>query len=171
MKTLVMTFGRFEIPTIGHIAHINAVKSIADAAGADYKVYVSQTKHTLPVERRIDYLKQAAGIDQIEPAPNPFVVLDQIASKRYGKVIMAFGGDYFESDQPENQLFASIKQYGLDNGVVVEVQSTGQRTSGISGTDAKAALADQNYTKFASIAAPLPESEMATLYAECIANQ
>ena len=59
-KTIVLVFGRFNPPTVGHELLIKVVKKVASNNNADYAIYVSRTqdkkKNPLSVERKIHYL-------------------------------------------------------------------------------------------------------------------
>ena len=42
-RTCYVTFGRFQPPTVGHGASMDAIASAAKEGGGDYRIYVSQT--------------------------------------------------------------------------------------------------------------------------------
>jgi nicotinic acid mononucleotide adenylyltransferase len=60
MSRIVVTFGRFNPPTIGHEKLINAVKRIA--SGDDYHIYTSHSqdkkKNPLSSEAKVEYMKK-----------------------------------------------------------------------------------------------------------------
>jgi len=151
-KTFVFTFGRYNPPTVGHIAHFQAVKEFADTNLLPYVVYVSKTvdpkKNPISVDDRMAYIRKAIPTINIEVETNMFSALDRIIENGYcNKVIYFAGGDYF-SNEIERRMFDRLTKHANDHGIVLEVKSTGDRQQGISATALRDAAVANDYRTF-----------------------
>ena len=149
MKTLVMTYGRFSIPTIGHKAHIQATKDFAKQHNAEYKIFVSSKQdknNPLPVSTRIQLLEQVVPDTTFIPHDSPFAVLEQI-HKGYDTIIIATGGDYDNS----HTLINAMTEYARNRGVNLQHLSTGQRQHGVNGTAIRTSIANKDYETFSRL--------------------
>jgi len=88
-KKVVITFGRFNPPTIGHEKLINAVARIAGTN--DYKIYTSHTKdkkkNPLSAEQKVGYMKK------MFPKHKDHIMLDTDL-KTIIKVLQSLQGEY-----------------------------------------------------------------------------
>ena len=62
-KTCYVTFGRFQPPTVGHGASMDAIASAAKEGGGDYRIYVSQSnkpvkENPIPPDIKADILRK-----------------------------------------------------------------------------------------------------------------
>ena len=62
-KTCYVTFGRFQPPTVGHGASMDAIASAAKEGGGDYRIYVSQSnkpvkENPIPPDVKADILRK-----------------------------------------------------------------------------------------------------------------
>ena len=62
-KTCYVTFGRFQPPTVGHGASMDAIASAAKEGGGDYRIYVSQSNkpvkdNPIPPDVKADILRK-----------------------------------------------------------------------------------------------------------------
>lgn len=156
--TFVYCFGRYSPTTRGHIAHFQAVQSIAKKMGAPYCIYTSKTfdnkKNPVPVDEKIAYIQKALPGVNIAPAVNMFKLLDELIPQGYKKIIYVAGGDYFEEGSEENKLFSRMLPYAQQNGIELQVVSSGDRTPGISGSDLRKAVIAGDFETFKA-ASPL----------------
>lgn len=149
---LVFTFGRFNPPTWGHKENFDEVKKVADKLGFDHLIFISPKqdfkadpkllakgimvpKSPLTFEERFDYLTHMYPQYKFnsDPALNTaYVVLDKLGPK-YKKMIFLVG-----QDQIDDGGFDKLPEYAAQEGIELIVQSSGPRTVGVSGSDAKA---------------------------------
>lgn len=150
--TFVYCFGRYSPTTKGHIAHFQAVQSIAKKMGAPYCIYTSKTfdnkKNPVPVDEKIAYIQKALPGVNIAPAVNMFKLLDELIPRGFKKIIYVAGGDYFEEGSEENKLFSRMIPYAEQNGIQLEAVSSGDRTPGISGSDLRKAVITNDFPTF-----------------------
>jgi hypothetical protein len=148
----VFTFGRFNPPTWGHKENFEAVKKHAQSLGFDYLIFISPKqdfkadpkllakgitvpKSPLTFEERFDYLSHTYPQYKFNPDPSlntAYVVLDKFSTK-YKKMVFLVG-----QDQIDDGGFDSLRDYAAQLGVELMLQSSGPRTEGVSGSDAKA---------------------------------
>lgn len=136
MSQFLYTFGRFSVPTVGHLQHIQTMKAYAEAKNLPYAVYVSEKTNVanpLPVYERIALLKQAIPNLNAQPAVNMFSILDTVQADN---VMYFTGGDYKDSPLINNfHNHASMR--GKSSTIVI----TGNRTAEISSSTLKQHLA------------------------------
>lgn len=136
-----MTYGRFQVPTRGHINHINTLMQYAKQHNADTKVYISNKETVLPVQQRIDIIKKQIPTLDITPQVNPFnAVLEQI-HQGYSDIVLAMGGDYTQ----QHSLVQAVQQYAQDHNVKLTFLPTGPRHEHISGTQLMQATTLQQF--------------------------
>ena len=156
-RTVVMAFGRFQPPTIGHKLLVDAVQHAAQAANADAVVYVSRTQdhktNPLSVDQKIHYLKKMfptvnfiAANDQVR---TPVEAIKHLNGK-YNNLIMVAGSD---RATPFQELLN--KYNGTEfNYETAKVISSGDRdpdsddAAGMSGTKMRAAAVEGNFEAF-----------------------
>ena len=168
-RAVVITFGRFQPPTIGHEKLINAVIAHAQKIGAEHRIYASQSfdgnrpraavKNPLHYTDKIKFMRKmfpGANIVMGDDDTNTFMrVLYQLQKEKYTTVHVVVGDDrvpeitktvkqYLGSDDPETGLnFEDFK-----------VVSAGKRdpeaegVEGMSASKLRAAAADNDFKLF-----------------------
>lgn len=168
-KAVVITFGRFQPPTIGHEKLINAVIAHAQKIGAEHRIYASQSfdgnrpkaaiKNPLQYTDKLKFMRKMfpkANIVKGDDDTNTFMrVLYQLQKEGYTSVHVVVGDDrvpemrktvnqYLGSDDPETGLnFEDFK-----------VVSAGKRdpeaegVEGMSASKLRAAAAEDNFKLF-----------------------
>lgn len=125
--TVVLTFGRFSPPTIGHEKLIDKVVSVARSLGATPEVYLSHTtdakKNPLSYEDKLDFMKVAFG--NIIKGSNARTIVDisKDLSKKYKKMVLVVGSDRVDSFKTLLNNYNG-KEYNFDE---IEVVSAGER--------------------------------------------
>lgn len=128
-KHLVMTFGRFNPPHVGHLKLANVVKDHAKKIGGDHAVYLSQSydkkKNPLPPDVKHDIAKQVLRGHNVVSHPevrNMFDAAKHAADNGYHHVTLFVGSDR----KPEmlKKADALAKHAGLKS---VTVKSAGHR--------------------------------------------
>jgi len=174
-KKVVITFGRFNPPTIGHEKLINAV---AKTAGTDdYKIYTSHTKdkkkNPLSADQKVGYMKK------MFPTHKDHIMLND-ELKTIIKVLQSLQGDYADvvlvvgSDRVQ-EMDSLIQKY---NGVEytfksLKVKSAGERdpdadgATGMSASKMREAASVANVDQFRKgIPNTLNDSDMMKLMKE-----
>ncbi len=140
---VVFTFGRFNPPTVGHKINFQYVADLAKKIGYDHIIYVSPRqdfspdennlpKGPLTFEERVNYLQSLYPqfVFNTDPSMNtPYKILEDLVNK-YQNIEFAVGKDRFPD-------FADMPRYAAQAGVNLKLRSSGPRTLGISGTDAR----------------------------------
>ena len=126
-KTVVLTFGRFSPPTIGHEKLVDRIKDEATKRKADAFVYASHTfdkkKNPLTYEQKINFLKIAFG--NIVKVSNSKTVIDvaKELDSRYDNFILIVGKDRV----PEFERLLNTYNGKEYNYKTIEVISAGDR--------------------------------------------
>jgi len=174
-KKVVITFGRFNPPTIGHKKLINAVARIAGTN--DYKIYTSHTKdkkkNPLSAEQKVGYMKK------MFPTHKDHIILND-ELKTIIKVLQSLQGEYADivlvvgSDRVE-EMDTLIQRY---NGTEytfksLETKSAGERdpdadgATGMSASKMREAATNANVSEFRKgIPATLNDQETMKLMKE-----
>jgi len=168
-KAVVITFGRFQPPTIGHEKLINAVIAHAQKVGAEHRIYASQSydggrpraaiKNPLQYKDKIRFMRQMfpkANIVTGNDDTNTFMrVLYELQKEGYTTVHVVVGDDrvpemnktvqqYLGSDDPETGL-------GFEDFKVVSAGKRDPEAEGVEGMSAsklRAAAAENNFKLF-----------------------
>ena len=136
---IVITFGRFNPPTIGHEVLIDRVKKEANARNADHKIFASQSqdakKNPLPFKDKVKFMQKMfprANISTDTSFRHLFELMPKIAEE-YDEVYLVVGADrvqefekslskyWVDEDDPN---FDPRKHFSLDH---FEVISAGER--------------------------------------------
>jgi hypothetical protein len=174
-KRVVITFGRFNPPTIGHEKLIDAVAKIAGTD--DYKIYTSHTKdkkkNPLSSEQKVGYMKK------MFPKHKNNIMLDTDL-KTIIKVLQSLQGEYSDltlvvgSDRVQ-EMDTLIQRY---NGTeytfrTLETKSAGERdpdadgATGMSASKMREAATNANVAEFRKgIPSTLDDKEMMQLMTE-----
>lgn len=169
---IVYCFGRYNPPTQGHITHFTAVKLLAAREGADHCVYVSPTvdsqKNPISPEDKIEYIAQAAPSLVLAQAKNMFAVLDELVEKKYTKATYVAGADYFDESSDDFKMLQRLQKAAAAKGITVDVRISGDRQPGVSGTDLRNAVINNNFGEFAAISpANLSTSSIRQMFEKC----
>ncbi len=156
-KTVVLAFGRFNPPTIGHELLIKAVKKLADTNNADHAIYASRTtdakKNPLTVDKKVKYLKlMFPGINFVaaNDQERTFIEAAKHLNKKYKSIIMVAGSDRVAEF---TRLLNSYnkKEFNYDT---IQVVSAGERdpdaddASGMSASKMRSLASKGNYAEF-----------------------
>jgi hypothetical protein len=139
MKIAVITFGRFNAPTIGHEKLIDTIKSIAKKEKASPLIFLSHTqdkkKNPLSYDEKYAYMQKAFGnIVQKSDSRNIIQVLKELQSK-FDSVIIVVGSDRVEEFKNLTNKYNN-KEYTYQS---ISVISAGQRdpdAEGVTGMSA-----------------------------------
>lgn len=167
-KPVVITYGRFQSPTIGHAKLINKVNEIAKNIGGEGRIYPSKThdssKNPIPYPNKVQHLRKLfpeANIVDDPDAISPHHVIHKLAQQGHRHITMVVGqdrvpemqrsiGKYIKkSDEPD---FDPKKHYDLEHFKVV---SAGDRDpdadgeEGASGTKMRSFAKNGDFKSFA----------------------
>lgn len=164
-NTLVVTFGRFNPPTIGHLKLLDTVRDSASKLGGFYRIYASQSvdskKNPLPYEDKVKFMrkmfpKHARNIILDKSVENIFDVMVKAAADGYSKVVLVVGSDRVKEFQHVLAKYNGVKAahgfYKFTDGI--EVISAGERdpdaddVSGMSASKLRAAVAEGDMNTF-----------------------
>ena len=160
-KKVVITFGRFQPP---HIGHKKIVDRVADLAkGNDYRIFVSQThdKKTNPLEysTKIKFLrklfpKHGRNIIEDRGVKSMFDALKRVYSQGYTSVVIVVGSDRVEEFAKVVNKYNGDISPALYNFQTISVVSGGDRdpdadnVSGMSSTKLRRAAIEGNFSEF-----------------------
>lgn len=162
-KTCVMTFGRFNPPTIGHAELVNCLIQTAKRVQGDACIYTSQTqdalKNPLPLLIKNRFLRRLFPTVFVRDLPQVRTMIDaflDIAARGYTHVIVVAGSDrianfeklrpYFVS--PESSKYDRTKHIPISH---FQVISSGTRDpdDGISATKLRGYAKTNDFEHFA----------------------
>jgi hypothetical protein len=156
-KSLAMLFGRMNPPTKGHEENVEGLKKMAHEHGADHLVIASHShdasKNPLDAKTKLKHLKRAfPHTNVITSSKEEPTIMHHAANaykKGYNHLIIAGGGDrvkeYHHLLHKYNGVEGRHGYYKFDH---IEVKSTGERKSGISGTDMRNHVKNGNFNEF-----------------------
>lgn len=156
-KTVVLAFGRFNPPTIGHELLIKAVKKVAKTHNADHSIYASRTtdskKNPLTVDKKVKYLKlmfSGTNFVAANEQERTFLEAAKHLNKKYKNIIMVAGSDRVQEFTRLLNAYNG-KEFKYDT---VEVVSAGERdpdaddASGMSASKMRALASKGDYAEF-----------------------
>ena len=168
-RAVVITFGRFQPPTIGHEKLINAVIAHAQKIGAEHRIYASQSfdgnrpraavKNPLHYTDKIKFMRKmfpGANIVMGDDDTNTFMrVLYQLQKEKYTIVHVVVGDDrvpeirktvkqYLGSDDPETGL--NFEEFKVVSAGKRDPEAEG--VEGMSASKLRAAAADNDFKLF-----------------------
>lgn len=156
-KTVVLAFGRFNPPTIGHELLIKAVKKVAKTHNADHSIYASRTtdtkKNPLSVDKKVKYLKlmfPGTNFVAANEQERTFIEAAKHLNKKYKNIIMVAGSDRVQEFTRLLNTYNG-KEFNYDT---VEVVSAGERdpdaddASGMSASKMRALASKGDYAEF-----------------------
>lgn len=171
--TIVVLNGRMNPVTKGHEENVKGMHDIANKHNADHLLIASHShdikkvgsdnKNPLSPEQKLKHLRRAFPNTNIittsKEKPSILHQLSDLHSKGYKHVILAAGGD-----RVEDESYDMVKKYngsladkagnphrhGYYNFDSINIESTGERKKGISGTDMRKYAESNNFKKFNS---------------------
>lgn len=163
VNSMVLTFGRFQPPTIGHEKLINKVAALAK--GNSYRVYTSQTqdakKNPLAYADKIKVLrkmfpKHGRNIIEDEAVRDIFSALVKVYKQGFTRVVMVVGSDRVDEFTRILNKYDGVEAkhglYKFKDGI--QVVTSGERdpdsedVEGMSASKMRAAAADNNIENF-----------------------
>lgn len=162
-NSIVITFGRFQPPTIGHEKLFKKVVSLADAN--KYRIYTSQTvdakNNPLSYSNKIKFLrkmfpKYGRNIIEDTKIKTIFDALTDLHSQKFDKIILVVGSDRVNEFKKVLLKYNGVEArhgfYDFKNGI--EIFSSGERdpdsdgVSGMSASKMRAAAKENNFELF-----------------------
>lgn len=153
-KTAVMTFGRFNPPTVGHEKLIHKVESVAKQHNGTAHIVASHSegnaKNPLPADKKVGYIKKVAsqGTKVSSSSGEAPTLLHQAAklhSQGHQHLVMVAGQDRVKEYHTLLHKYNNVSsKHGHYNFKSIKVVSAGQRdpdaegTEGMSGTKMRA---------------------------------
>lgn len=162
-STLVIAFGRFNPPTIGHGELFDHLLARARATSGKVVLFVSNTvdhpNNPLSHAEKSALIRQSFPAITIGPTTvkTPYEALTWADQNKASSVILVVGRDRLDEFKrmAENWKRAD----GKESTTKVTVEDSGARTKGISGTDARELARKGDFASFKKIALPrLPDS-------------
>ena len=146
-KAIVVTFGRFQPPTIGHKKLIDAVVGVARKERAEHRIYPSRSndkkKNPLQPKDKVRFMKKmfkGANIIDDDSIKNPFAMMKQLSDEGYKKVILVVGGDRVSAFDKQIRPYIGHKdpkkRYEFDEFKVVSAGERDPDAEGIEGMSA-----------------------------------
>lgn len=149
MKKIVLTFGRFTPPQVGHAKVINKVVDLAKSTGADNRIYTSASfdskKNPIPFNEKVYFLKQlfpAANINSDKSLTNLHQILKGLVKERYTDITLVIGEDREEEfnellgkyiRSPKAKDYDPKKHYGFNSFQVVNAGHRDPNAGGLEG--------------------------------------
>jgi cytidyltransferase-like protein len=162
-KHAVMTFGRMNPPTTGHLKVIDKVKEIAHNVGGSHHVIVSHSqdskKNPLSGEQKVKHLKRYSPGTNVEASSKEHPSIFHQASKLYKKGVthlhVVVGSDRVKEFRDSLHKYNGISgKHGHYHFKKITVHSAGQRdpdaegTEGMSGTKMREHAKNKNFHEF-----------------------
>ena len=140
MKTAVITFGRFNPPTLGHTKLVDKVRQVARLQHADPLVFLSHShdtkKNPLSYQEKFKFAKKAFGkVMQQSSSRTLIQVMQELEKFGYEKVIVVVGSDRVR------EFDVLLKKYnGKDYNInEIKITSAGQRDPDADGVEGMSA--------------------------------
>ena len=158
----VMSFGRMNPPTTGHLKLIDKVKEVAKKQGADHSVVVSHSqdskKNPLSGDQKIKHLKRYSPGTNFEASskekPTFLQHADELHKKGVTHLHMVVGSDRVKEMHDKLHQYNGTHPGALHNFKKITVHSAGQRdpdaegTEGMSGTKMREHAKSSNFAEF-----------------------
>jgi hypothetical protein len=154
--TVVVLNGRMNPPTKGHEENINGMVNFANNHNADNLVIASHShdnkKNPLNPEQKLTHLRRAFPDVNIKTSskesPTIFHQLSHLHDQGYKHVVLAAGADRTEDYERIKQYNGKHGKHGYYNFKSISTASTGERQAGISGTDMRNHVTNDNFKEF-----------------------
>jgi predicted kinase len=156
-KAVAALFGRMNPITSGHEENVNGLKSLAAKYNADHVVIASHShdpkKNPLSPEDKMKHLRRAFPGTNVKVATKQSPTILHHASdlhkQGYSHLIIAGGGDRAdEYKRLLNQYNGKEGKHGFYNFKKITVASTGERKAGVSGTDMRNHIKNNDFHSF-----------------------
>lgn len=156
-KSLAMLFGRMNPPTQGHEENVEGLKRLADKNNADHLVIASHShdanKNPLDAQTKLKHLRRAfPGTNVTTSSKEKPTIMHHAAdahARGYNHLIVVGGGDRVEEYKHLLNKYNGVEgRHGYYKFDKIEVKSTGERKAGISGTDMRNHVKNNNFEKF-----------------------
>lgn len=149
----VATFGRFNPPTKGHSVLIHYLANMGKEKKTKAFVFPSRSfdskKNPLDIDTKISFLKKidknVVVVDD-KKLYNPYKAVEWLLEQGYEKIYFIIG-----DDREDEFKSGFVKYYDKDK---VIIKSSGNRSKGISGTDMRNAVKEDDFKTFSSGIAP-----------------
>ena len=158
VRPVVLTFGRFQPPTVGHQLLITSVINIARKYGAEHRIYPSRTqdakKNPLSTRDKIRFMRRffkKANIVDDKDAITVFHVLQKLSDQGYKHVVLVVGSDRVPEFKKAIGKYVGKDGYQFDK---FEVVSAGDRdpdaegVAGMSASKVRASVITNQFDKF-----------------------
>jgi hypothetical protein len=154
-KHHVMTFGRMNPPTTGHLKLIDKVKSVAKKNNADHTVIVSHTqdskKNPLSAEQKLKHLKRYSPDTNFKAASKEHPSFLHHAAELHKKGVthlhMVVGSDRVKEMKDTLHRYNGTHQGALFNFKKITVHSAGHRDPDAEGTEGMSASKMREHAK------------------------
>lgn len=156
-KSLAMLFGRMNPPTKGHEENVEGLKHLANKNNADHLVIASHShdanKNPLDAQTKLKHLRRAfPGTNVTTSSKEKPTIMHHAAdahAKGYNHLIVVGGGDRVEEYKHLLNKYNGVEgRHGYYKFDKIDVKSTGERKAGISGTDMRNHVKNNNFEKF-----------------------
>lgn len=151
-KKIFFVFGRMNPPTAGHEIMLKEGKMMADSERSDFRVYLSKShnpkKNPLPYDVKVKFFKK------LFPRYAPYLIEDESIrtvidilkdlNGNYSEVTMLVGEDRVEEFQSLLDRYNGV-EYDFQE---IEVQNTGDRVEGRSGSAMRELAKQDNFEEF-----------------------
>jgi nicotinic acid mononucleotide adenylyltransferase len=154
VDTVVISFGRFSPPTIGHQKLVDKIKTEAKMRKAKAMVFTSHSfdskKNPLPYESKISYLQAAFGSIVQKSKARTIIEVAKELSGRYDNLVVVVGSDRVAEFQRLLNTYNG-KDFTFEN---IEVISAGERdpdaddVSGMSASKLRSLATEGDYQTF-----------------------
>jgi len=149
---VIFTFGRFNPPTKGHEDNMEMLVKMGKKYHLEPRIYAStsydtgpKSKNPLEFKYKISILKKVFKgiyVSSDIKLKNAFQILEDLG-KKYSRVYFMVG------DDRKDEFYNSMKNYVHDYGISdFKVISSGKRTAGISASDQRQYVLNNNFLKF-----------------------
>ena len=154
--TIVVLNGRMNPVTRGHEENVNGMLEFSKKHNADHLVIASHShdnkKNPLTPEQKLTHLQRAfPGVNvktSDKESPTIFHQLSQLHDQGYKHVVLASGADRTEDYDRIKDYNGKAGKHGYYNFKSITTASTGERQEGISGTDMRNHVVNNNYKEF-----------------------
>lgn len=156
-KSVAVLFGRMNPPTSGHEENVNGLKQLASKNNADHVVIASHShdpkKNPLSPQDKLKHLSRAfPGTNvKVSTKEKPTILhhAADLHKQGYTHMIVAGGGDRAdEYKRLLNQYNGKEGRHGYYNFKKITVTSTGERKAGVSGTDMRNHVKNNDFNSF-----------------------
>lgn len=147
-KKVVFQYGRFNPPTKGHKENIDFGVSYAKKNNSKYILFSSQSsdkkKNPLSFDTKTKWLSKMmnVNVNTDKSLKSPFHILEELG-KTYSHVTFVVGEDRVKEFNTRMNIYA--KDWGINTFEVIE---SGKRTKGVSGTDMREYVKNNDIKSF-----------------------